>query len=161
MKKSVLYGLFLLCGIALMALSLVLEGRISDSVGGTMMGVGAGALGYCGSNLLDDIKAQFPVELAEARKIVSARNEYVAAAKREAEDIRKRAEIEAKDERNVAIRRRAQAVSGEVLQWAVMGAAFVSIGLDAPLWVTLAAVGVFLAKCVLELWLMVRYQREM
>ena len=115
MKKSVLYGIFLLCGIALMALSLVLEGRISDSVGGTMMGVGAGALGYCGS----------------------------------------------KDERNVAIRRRAQAVSGEVLQWAVMGAAFVSIGLDAPLWVTLAAVGVFLAKCVLELWLMVRYQREM
>ena len=47
-------------------------------------------------DILDDIKAQFPVELAEARKIVSARNEYVAAAKREAEDIRKRAEIEAK-----------------------------------------------------------------
>jgi len=46
-------------------------------------------------DLLDDIKAQFPVELAEARKIVNARNEYVAAAKREAEDIRKRAEIEA------------------------------------------------------------------
>lgn len=47
-------------------------------------------------DLLDDIKAQFPVELAEARKIVGARSEYVAAAKREAEDIRKRAEIEAK-----------------------------------------------------------------
>lgn len=47
-------------------------------------------------DILDDIKAQFPVELAEARKIVSARNEYVAAAKREAEDIRRRAEIEAK-----------------------------------------------------------------
>jgi len=47
-------------------------------------------------DLLDDIKEQFPVELAEARKIVNARNEYVAAAKREAEDIRRRAEIEAK-----------------------------------------------------------------
>lgn len=47
-------------------------------------------------DLLDDIKAQFPVELAEARKIVNARNEYVATAKREAEDIRRRAEIEAK-----------------------------------------------------------------
>ena len=34
-------------------------------------------------DLLDDIKAQFPVELAEARKILNARNEYVAAAKRE------------------------------------------------------------------------------
>lgn len=47
-------------------------------------------------DILDDIKAQFPVELAEARKIVNARNEYVAAAKREAEDIRRRAENEAK-----------------------------------------------------------------
>ena len=46
-------------------------------------------------DLLDDIKAQFPVELAEAKKILNARNEYVAAAKREAEEIRKRAEIEA------------------------------------------------------------------
>ena len=46
-------------------------------------------------DLLDDIKAQLPVELAEARKILNARNEYVAAAKREADEIRKRAEIEA------------------------------------------------------------------
>lgn len=137
MKKTVLYGIFLILGIVLMALSLVLEGHISDSVGGTMMGVGAGALGYCGSNLM---------MLRRQRKDPAAMHQ---------------AEIEAKDERNVAIRRRAQAVSGEVLQWVVMAAAFLSIGLDAPLWVTLAAVGVFLAKCVLELWLMVRYQREM
>lgn len=46
-------------------------------------------------DLLDDIKAQFPVELAEARKVLSARNEYVAAARREAEEIRRRAEAEA------------------------------------------------------------------
>jgi len=46
-------------------------------------------------DLVEDIKAQFPVELAEARKILNARNEYVAAAKREADEIRKRAEIEA------------------------------------------------------------------
>lgn len=46
-------------------------------------------------DLLDDIKAQFPVELAEARKVLNARNEYVAAAKREADEVRKRAEIEA------------------------------------------------------------------
>lgn len=46
-------------------------------------------------DLIEDIKAQFPVELAEARKILNARSEYVAAAKREADEIRKRAEIEA------------------------------------------------------------------
>jgi cell division septum initiation protein DivIVA len=47
-------------------------------------------------DLVEDIKAQFPVELAEAKKILNARGEYVAAAKREADEIRKRAEIEAK-----------------------------------------------------------------
>lgn len=46
-------------------------------------------------DLVEDIKAQFPVELAEAKKILNARSEYVAAAKREADEIRKRAEIEA------------------------------------------------------------------
>ena len=72
-----------------------------------------------------------------------------------------KAEIEANDERNVAIRRRAQAVSGEVLQWTVLAAAWVSIAFGAPLWVTLAALGVFLAKSVLEVALMVRYQKQM
>jgi len=52
-------------------------------------------------------------------------------------------------------------VSGEVLQWNVLAAAWLSIGLDAPLWVPLAATGVFVAKSVLELYLMIRYEREM
>lgn len=73
----------------------------------------------------------------------------------------RRDEIAANDERTVAIRRRAQAVSGEVLQWGIMAAAWLSIDFGAPLWITLAAVGVFLGKSVLELCLMVRYQREM
>jgi len=46
-------------------------------------------------DLIEDVKAQFPVELAEARKILNARSEYVAAAKREAEEIHKRAQLEA------------------------------------------------------------------
>ena len=70
-------------------------------------------------------------------------------------------EIEEKDERNTAIRRRAKAVSGEVLQWTVLGAAWLSIALGAPLWVTLTAVGVFAGKSVLEWCLMVRYQGQM
>lgn len=47
-------------------------------------------------DLLDEIRAQFPVELAEARKVLSARSEYLAAAKREADEIRRRAEEQAK-----------------------------------------------------------------
>ena len=70
-------------------------------------------------------------------------------------------EKERNDERNTAIRRRAKAVSGEVLQWTVLGAAWLSIALEAPLWVTLAAVGVFVGKSLLEWCLMVRYQGQM
>ena len=47
-------------------------------------------------DLIDDIRAQFPMELAEAKKLLAAKNEYIASAKREAEVIRKQAEAEAK-----------------------------------------------------------------
>ena len=67
-------------------------------------------------DLIEDIKAQFPVELAEAKKVLNARNEYVTAAKREAEEIRKRAEAEAEhrvEEAQVTIQARQKA--GEIL----------------------------------------------
>ena len=47
-------------------------------------------------NLLDDIKAQLPVELAEAKRLVTARDEFIGNAKREAESIRKVAEEQAR-----------------------------------------------------------------
>ena len=47
-------------------------------------------------DLIDDIRAQFPVELAEAKKLLAARVEYIASAKREADLIRQQAEEQAK-----------------------------------------------------------------
>ena len=47
-------------------------------------------------DLLDEIKAQFPTELAEAKRLVAARNEFISNAKREAESIRKVAEEHAR-----------------------------------------------------------------
>jgi len=47
-------------------------------------------------NLLDEIKAQLPVELAESKRLVSARDEFILNAKREAETIRKEAEEHAR-----------------------------------------------------------------
>ena len=47
-------------------------------------------------DLLDDIRAQFPVELKEARKLLEKRNEYIENTMREAENIRKQAEEEAR-----------------------------------------------------------------
>ena len=47
-------------------------------------------------DLIDDIRAQFPVELGEAKKMMANRAEVIASAKREAELIRKQAEEKAK-----------------------------------------------------------------
>jgi F0F1-type ATP synthase membrane subunit b/b' len=47
-------------------------------------------------NLLDEIKSLLPQELAEAQRLVSARTEFIANAKREADSIRKAAEERAK-----------------------------------------------------------------
>ena len=54
-------------------------------------------------DLIDDIRAQFPMELAEAKKLLAAKNEYIASAKREAEVIRKQAEAEAKKIQNIYV----------------------------------------------------------
>lgn len=47
-------------------------------------------------DLLDDIRAQFPMELKEAKKLLERRNDYIAAAQREAEAVKKQAEEEAR-----------------------------------------------------------------
>ena len=136
-QKKRLFQILLAVGIVLLALSLLLDGRVSDALGGMLCGIGSGLLAMSGSTLLNlRHEAKHP-------------------------EMARRHDIEQRDERNVAIRRRAQAVAGEALQWAVLAAAWISVGLGAPLWVTLAAVGVFVAKSVLELYLMVRYEREM
>ena len=135
-KKRLFQGL-LAVGIVLLGLSILLDGRVSDALDGMLCGMGSGLLALAGSTLLNLRHQDKHPE--EAR----------------------RSEIERADERNVAIRNRAKAVSGEALQWAVLAAAWLSIGLDAPLWVPLAAIGVFVAKSILELYLMVRYEREM
>ena len=136
-QKKRLFQVLLAVGIVLLTLAVLLDGRVSDAMGGMLCGMGSGLLALAGSTLLNLRHQDKHPE--EAR----------------------RSDIEQKDERNVAIRNRAKAVSGEVLQWAVMAAAWLSIGLDAPLWVPITATGVFVAKSVLELYLMVRYEREM
>ena len=47
-------------------------------------------------DMLGELRSQLPVELKKAQDLIRARDEYVAAAKREAERIRQDAELEAK-----------------------------------------------------------------
>ena len=48
-------------------------------------------------NLLDEIKARLPVEIAEAKRLVASRDEFIGNAKREAESIRRSADERAKE----------------------------------------------------------------
>ena len=47
-------------------------------------------------DILDELKAQLPAEIEESRKLMAARQEYIAGAKREAESIRRVAEEHAR-----------------------------------------------------------------
>ena len=47
-------------------------------------------------DILDELKAQIPAEIEESRKLMAARQEYIAGAKREAESIRRVAEEHAR-----------------------------------------------------------------
>ena len=124
-------------GLCFAAASLILWEAIPNSLGGALMGSGSGMAAIGLTRLL--------MLRLETKDPAQAR----------------RKEIEVNDERNVAIRRRAKALSGDMLQWAVIVAAWVSLGFDAPLWVTVVAILTFVSKSVLEVYLVVRYQREM
>lgn len=138
-KRKPVYLALLWAGVALLACWLLLRRNpaLTNPAEGALIGVGSGLFAMGLSNLL-----------------------MLRWAEKDPKQMRL-AEIESADERNVAIRRRAKALSGEVLQWVVLAAAWVSIALGGPLWVTLTAVGVFVGKSVLELVLMARYQRQM
>ena len=47
-------------------------------------------------DMLGEIRAQLPTELQKAQQLIRARDEYVEAAKREADNIRRKAELDAK-----------------------------------------------------------------
>lgn len=74
----------------------------------------------------------------------------------------KRERIEYNDERNIAIWNRAGAVSGKVLQWVVLAVAWAAVGFwGISFRVFWAALGLCAAKSLLELLLVLRYQKEM
>ncbi len=64
-------------------------------------------------DLIDDIRAQFPVELSEAKKLMASRADMIASAKREADAIRRQAEEKAK-QRSAELMRQAEERSREL-----------------------------------------------
>ena len=67
-------------------------------------------------DLIEEIKVQFPQELAEARRLVDARSEFISGAKREADNIRKNAEEHARQlVDNQEVIKAAKAKSSEII----------------------------------------------
>ena len=133
-----LYLILAAVGILLAAAAMfIFDGVLTETQSGAAIGVGAGLLGFGLS--------KFMVGRMEDKN----------------PDLFRQKTIEEKDERNQLIRSKAQAISGEVIQWTLMAGAWISIAFDAPLWVTLALVGVFLLKTALDIGFIAYYQRKM
>ena len=141
MNEKVKTRLYLVIGIVGIAFALaarfLLQDYLSDSQSGAMIGIGAGLFGQG--------IAKWCVGLWGAKN----------------PDLMKLNAIEVNDERNQLIRSKAQAISGEILHWLLMAGAWVGIFIDAPIWVVLVLVGVFLLKTIIDFILMAYYRHKM
>lgn len=138
MNKKFINIALLIFGVALMLFSIfVLREESVKALGGGCLGVGAGLLGLSASNLI--MQNWYKKHPKESRQ----------------------SEIDFKDERSTMIRNRAKAKSSDIMQWFVMGVAWITILANSPLWLTLLLVFVFLFKNMLELYLMSKYEKEM
>ncbi len=137
LKKKSFYISTLILGLTLIGVSFLFKGEDLKSISGVLIGIGAGLFGMSIANILmKNLEQKSPKKM-------------------------KLNEIEFKDERNTIIRNRAKAKAGDIIQWFIMGIAYLTIIINAPLWVTLATVCVFLLYNILGVYLMTKYQKEM
>ncbi len=116
LKKKSFYIATLVLAICLIVVSPFLRGEELKSISGICIGIGAGLLGMSIANLL--------------MKRMEENNP----------EMMKQSEIEFKDERNTLIRYKAKAKTADIIQWCIMGVAYITILINAPLWVTLVTV---------------------
>ena len=137
-KKAGVYFAVGLAGIAFaLAARFFLQGALSQSQAGAMIGVGAGLFGY------------------------GVGNGCVALWGEKHPDLMRQSEIEEKDERNVAILNRAKAKALDMMFY-VFGALMISLalmGADIGVVLLLVAAYLFVAGCMV--YYMCKYQKEM
>ncbi|HEY5584042.1 MAG TPA: hypothetical protein VIK78_06075 [Ruminiclostridium sp.] len=137
LKKKAFYVFTMLVGICLIGVSLFLRSEELKSISGVFIGVGAGLFGTSIANLfMKNFEKKNP-------------------------GIMKQNEIDFKDERNVIIRNRAKAKAADITQWLIMDVAYITILINAALWVTLVTVCVYLIYKVLGIYFMNKFQKEM
>ncbi len=136
-RKNSFYVVMFIIGICCFTASFFIKGVEVKPIAGVLIGIGSGFIGLSISNLL--------------MKHIERKNP----------ELEKQNKIDYNDERNTLIRNRAKAKAGDITQWLIMGVAYITIFISAPLWVTLAVVVVFLIYNVIGLYLMNKYQKEM
>lgn len=137
LKKKSFYIVGIIIGIGLVLTGWLLREEVAKAVSGVLLGIGAGTFGSCLANLIMKINEDKSPEIKRQNKI-----DYM-------------------DERNTAIRNRAKAKSADIIQWLIMGVAYITILTGSPIWVTAVTVAVVVAHNFLTLAFMNKYQKEM
>ena len=125
-------------GAVLLILGLfVFKANDVKAISGLCFGLGAGLLGMSLSNLANIRYLEHHPEVLRQSKIESA------------------------DERNVMINHKAKAKTLDILQWFIIGIAYVTILMETSIWLTLICVAVFALKYILETLFMIKYQKSL
>ena len=133
-KKSMFYVMAITISVIMIILSQFVE---LNSHSGILLGTGAGAIG------------------ASIAKLYSINLE------KKNPDMIKENEIELQDERNVLIRQRAKAKSADITQWVIMVIAYLEIFVNAPLWIILLTVGIFVLYNIIQIYYVNKFNKEM
>ena len=133
-KKSTFYVMAITISVIMIILSQFVE---LNSHSGILLGTGAGVLG------------------ANIAKL------YFINLEKKNPDIVKENEIELKDERNVLILQKAKAKSADITQWLIMLVAYLEILVNAPLWITLVTIGIFVLYNIIQIYYVNKFNKEM
>ena len=132
-KKSIFY----IMGVVISTLMIILSQFVElNSHAGILLGTGAGVIGASITRL------------------------YFIRLEKKNPDIIKQNEIELKDERNVLIREKAKAKSADIMQWLIMIIAYITIFVNAPLWMTLLAIGIFVLYIIIQIYYINKFNKE-
>ena len=133
-KKSMFY----ISGIIISVIMIILSQFVElNSHSGILLGTGAGVLG------------------ANIAKL------YFISLEKKNPDIIKENEIELKDERNVLILQKAKAKSADITQWLIMLVAYLEIFVNAPLWIILVTIGIFVLYNIIQIYYVNKFNKEM
>ena len=133
-KKSTFYVMAITISVIMIILSQFVE---LNSHSGILLGTGAGAIGA-------SIAKLYTINLEKKNP-----------------DMIKENEIELQDERNVLIRQRAKAKSADITQWLIMVIAYLEIFVNAPLWIILLTVGIFVLYNIIQIYYVNKFNKEM